>query len=75
MELRVDLRKWRPSWAGSVDMEFAPVDLLTATGAYRIRARYINDKDDSATEITKEAGNDWYKAPRERCTKPCEGLQ
>jgi hypothetical protein len=49
VEVRVDLREWRPLWAGSVDVEFASVDLLTNRGAYRLRARYINDKGSSAT--------------------------
>jgi hypothetical protein len=44
VEVEVDLRKWRPNWAGAVDAQFAPVDLVTNTGAIRVRARYINDR-------------------------------
>lgn len=50
-ELKVDLRNWRPIWAGSVDAEFPPVDLVSNTGANRVRARYINDRGSSTTSL------------------------
>lgn len=64
-------KKPEPSACRGCDVDVSKAQRLPM---YTIHPSGVWKYDPATDQITQEAGKDWFKAPRDRCKKPCEGL-